>query len=195
MSWREMVSDKLMSPAEAVQAVKSGDQVAVAAINCTPLTLCQALYERRAELSGVRIDHPAPLFPWVQPGDEGAFTLHDLYATPADRQMVNAGRVEYRPVARWKTGLPPDGFVERPDVYMLPVSPPDRHGYCSFGPGVFFSPSFCRTPPRSSARCMKTSSAPGETTTSTFRSWTGSVKPLCPPESCPWRPGPRRKTW
>ena len=58
--------------------------------------------------------------------------------------MANAGRVEYRPVARWKTGLPPDGFVERPDVYMLPVSPPDRHGYCSFGPAVFFSPSFCR---------------------------------------------------
>ena len=144
MNWREMVSDKLMSPAEAVQAVKSGDQVTVAAINCTPFTLCQALYDRRAELSGVRIDHPAPLFPWVQEGDEGAFTLHDLYATPADRQMVNAGRVEYRPVARWKTGLPPDGFVERPDVYMVPVSPPDRNGFCSFGPGVFFSPSFCR---------------------------------------------------
>ena len=29
-------------------------------------------------------------------------------------------------------------------MYMLPVSPPDKHGYCSFGPGVFFSPSFCR---------------------------------------------------
>lgn len=144
MNWREMVSDKLMSPAEAVRVVKSGDVVAIAAINCTPFTLCQALYERRAELSGVRIDHPAPLFPWVHEGDEGAFTLHDLYATPADRQMVNAGRVEYRPVARWKTGLPPDGFTERPDVYMLPVSPPDKHGYCSFGPGVFFSPSFCR---------------------------------------------------
>ncbi|MCH8981908.1 hypothetical protein IH922_07805 [candidate division KSB1 bacterium] len=26
----------------------------------------------------------------------------------------------------------------------MPVSPPDRHGYCSFGPGVFFSPAFCR---------------------------------------------------
>lgn len=144
MNWREMVSDKLMSPAETVRAVKSGDVVAIAAINCTPFTLCQALYDRRAELSGVRVDHPAPLFPWVQDGDEGAFTLHDLYATPADRRMVNAGRVEYRPVARWKTGLPPDGFTERPDVYMLPVSPPDKHGYCSFGPGVFFSPSFCR---------------------------------------------------
>ena len=145
MNWRNMVSDKLMSPAEAVQAVKSGDVVAISAINCTPFTLCQALYERRSELSGVRIDHPAPLFPWVQEGDEGPFTLHDLYATPADRQMANAGRVEYHPVARWRSDLPPDGFVASPEVYMLPVSPPDRYGYCSFGPGVFFSPSFCRS--------------------------------------------------
>ncbi len=144
MSWRSMVSDKLMSSVEAVQAVKSGDVVAISAINCTPFTLCHALYERRSELSDVRIDHPAPLFPWVQPGDEGAFTLNDLYATPADRQMVNAGRVEYRPVARWRADLPPDGFVAQPDVYMVPVSPPDRHGYCSFGPGVFYSPTFCR---------------------------------------------------
>ncbi len=145
MSWRSMVSDKLMSPVEAVQAVNSGDVVAISAINCTPFTLCQALYERRSELSDVRIDHPAPLFPWVQPDDEGSFTLNDLYATPADRQMANAGRVEYRPVARWRADLPPDGFVANPDVYLVPVSPPDQHGYCSFGPGVFFSPTFCRS--------------------------------------------------
>ena len=144
MNWRDMVSDRLMSPSDAVRAVRSGDTVAISAINCTPYTLCQALYDRRPELSEVRIDHPAPLFPWIQPDDEGPFTLNDLYATPADRDMANAGRVEYRPVARWKNGTPPDGFVERPDVYMVPVSPPDRHGYCSFGPGVFFSPTFCR---------------------------------------------------
>ena len=106
MNWWETVSDKLISPAEAPRAVKSGDVAAIAAINCTPFTLCHALYERRAGLSGVRIDHPAPLFPRAQEGDEGAFTLHYLYATPADRQMVNAGRVEYCPAARWKTGLP-----------------------------------------------------------------------------------------
>ena len=144
MNWRQTVSDKLMSPAEAVQAVKSGDVVGVSAINCTPFTLCQALYDRRSELSDVQIEHPAPLFPWVQPDDEGPFTLHDLYATQADREMANAGRVEYHPVARWREDLPPDGFTGRPDVYMLPVSPPDWQGYCSFGPGVFFSPSLCR---------------------------------------------------
>ena len=104
MNWREMLSDKLMSPAEAVQAVKSGDVVAIAAINCTPFTLCQALYERRAELSGVRIDHPAPLFPWIREGDEGAFTLHDLYAhpgRPADGQRWQGRVSPGSPLEKW----------------------------------------------------------------------------------------------
>ena len=61
MNWRDMVGSKLMTPAEAVSAVKSGDQVMVGIINCTPYTLCQALYDRRSELEGVRVDHPAPI--------------------------------------------------------------------------------------------------------------------------------------
>ena len=125
MNWREMVGDKLMSPEEAVKVVKSGDQVVVAPITCTPFTLCQALYERRHELQGVRIDHFAGLFSWLQPGQEDAFEVHNLYATGADRDMVNAGQVWYHPIARWKEGLIPDGFLEDPDVYLVPVSPPD----------------------------------------------------------------------
>ena len=144
MNWRHTVGDKLMSPHDAVSVVKSGDQVMVAPINCTPFTLCQALYDRRSELTGVRIDHPAPLFPWVQPGEEGAFELHDLYATPADREMVNAGEVWYVPTARFRQDEIPAGFLADPDVFLVPISPPDSRGYCSFGPAVFFSPTFCR---------------------------------------------------
>ncbi len=144
MNWRDMVGGKLMTPAEAVSVVKSGDQVMVGAINCTPYTLCAALYDRRSELEAVRIDHPAPLFSWVNEGDEDVFELHDLYATPLDRDMVNEGRVEYHPSAVWRDGELPAGFLQNPDVYLVPVSPPDANGYCSFGPGVFFSPAYCR---------------------------------------------------
>ncbi len=144
MNWRDMVGSKLMTPAEAVSAVKSGDQVMVGIINCTPYTLCQALYDRRSELEGVRVDHPAPLFSWFRDGDEDVFDLHDLYATPFDRDMVNDGRVGYHPTAVWKEGHLPPGFLQDPDVFLIPVSPPNVNGYCSFGPGVFFSPTYCR---------------------------------------------------
>lgn len=144
MDWRQMVGNKLMSPEAAVEIVKPGDQVSVGFVNVTPFTLCQALYDRRAELDRIRVDHPAPLFPWVHPGEEGPFQLYDLYATPVDRDLVNSGQVHYLPTARWRQGEIPDGFLQYPDIYMLPISPPDRHGYCSFGPGVFFSPTYCQ---------------------------------------------------
>ena len=140
MNWRDMAGGKLMTPAEAVSAVKSGDQVMVGIINCTPYTLCEALYARRGELEGIRIDHPAPLFSWVREGDEDVFDLHDLYATPFDRDMVNEGRVAYLPTAVWRDGDLPPGFLQEPDAFLVPISPPDANGYCSFGPGVFFSP-------------------------------------------------------
>lgn len=144
MDWRDLVRDKLVSPQEAVKAVKPGDQVEVAPFTCTPFTLCSALYERRHELKGVRIDHPAGLFPWVRPGEENGFEVRTPYATPADRDGVNAGRVEYYPVGHWHADNPSPGFFQEPDVYLVPVSPPDRHGYCSFGPGVWFSPTYCQ---------------------------------------------------
>jgi len=141
-----MVGDKLMSPQEAVRVVKSGDQVMVGVINVTPFTLCQALYDRRSELKGVRIDHPAALFPWVEPGQEdNTFEVHEFYATAMNRDRVNSGEVWYHPLARWREGEMPDGLPQQPDVYLVPISPPDRHGYCSFGPGVFFSPTYCRS--------------------------------------------------
>jgi 4-hydroxybutyrate CoA-transferase len=145
MNWRDMAGSKLMTPEEAVSVVKPGDQVSVGIINCTPYTLCEALYARRGELEVVRIDHAAPLFSWVREGDEDVFDLHDLYATPFDRDMVNEGRVGYVPTAVWREGEVAAGLLEEPDVFMVPISPPDANGYCSFGPGVFFSPTYCRT--------------------------------------------------
>src|SRR3990170_6858552 len=140
MDWRSQVADKLVSPQEAVAVVKPGDQVTAAPFTCTPFTLCGALYERRSGLQGVRIDHPAGLFAWVRPDEEETpFEVHDNYATPMDRDMVNAGKVEYLPIGRWRGDEVPAGFVAEPDVFLVPISPPDRHGYCSFGPGGWFS--------------------------------------------------------
>src|SRR3990172_8890118 len=102
MDWRETVGHKLVSPQEAVAVVKPGDQVMVPPFPGTPYTLCGALYERRGELSNVRIDHPASLFAWVRPGEESRLEVHTPYATPLDRAAVNAGQVEYLPTARWR---------------------------------------------------------------------------------------------
>ena len=73
-----------------------------------------------------------------------AIELHDNYATPLNRAAVHAGTVDYLPIGLWKTDTVPDGFTSHPDVFLVPVSPPDRHGYCSFGPGVWLSVTLAR---------------------------------------------------
>lgn len=143
MNWRETVRDRLMSPEEAVSVIEPRHQVSVAPFTCTPFTLCQALYKRREELRGLVMDHPAGLFPWAQDGEDPPFRVKTVYATPTDRHLVNKGLVEYLPVATWQGDPLPWGYIQQPDVYLVAVSPPDRHGYCSFGPGVWFSRNLC----------------------------------------------------
>ena len=139
MDWRSQVGDKLTLAAEAAKAVKSGDRVGVAPFTCTPFTLCDALYARGGGLENVRIDHPAGLFAWLRAGEENGFAVRDNYATLLNRDMVHAGKVDYLPIGRWRADEIAPGFDQPLDVFLVPLSPPDRQGYCSFGPGVWMS--------------------------------------------------------
>ncbi len=142
MNWRDELADKVITPEEAAKLVKSGDTVSVASFLSTPHTLCEALYARRSELRGVRIDHPAALLSWLrEEGDREAFEVHEDYATGWSRDHVNAGVVEYFPVGCWRQHEVPRGQTEDPDVYMVPISPPDESGNCSFGTAIWFSRS------------------------------------------------------
>ncbi len=140
MSWRGSVAGKLMSADEAVAVVDSRQRVAVAAATSTPFTLCKALYRRRAALRDVRIDHPGGFFAWVRPGEPSPFRVYDAFGTAANREMLNHGRIEYVPIARWRSDELPEGLLGEADVFLVPVSPPDRNGLCSFGSGVWLSP-------------------------------------------------------
>lgn len=144
--WRDRVRDKLVTAESAVGHVKSGDTVGVGPFTATPFTLCRALAERgrKGELERVRVEHLASLAPWTDRELQGAFELVDNYATPPNRAACHAGEMEYLPVGLWKSYELPAGVTARPDVYLVPVSPPDAKGFCSFGPGVWMSPTIVR---------------------------------------------------
>jgi 4-hydroxybutyrate CoA-transferase len=141
MRWQDRVGSKLVSPQNAVARVGSGQTVGVGTYTCTPHTLCRALAERgrRGEIENVRIDHAAALFCWTSPDLRRAFTLHDNFATPPNRAAIHEGAVDYLPISVWQAGVTPPHYDANPDFYLVPVSPPNAHGFCSFGPGVWFS--------------------------------------------------------
>jgi acyl-CoA hydrolase len=109
--------------------------------------LCEGLkaYGTRVGLTDVRVEHLAAFVSWTDSDEvRSTFRLADNYATPPNRPAVHAGQTDYLPIGLWRSHEVPLGLTPEPDVFLVPVSPPDAHGFCSFGPGVWLSKTFTR---------------------------------------------------
>lgn len=143
MDWQALCGKKLVSPEQALDIIQPTDRVFIAGLQGTPFTLCQALITRRAELRGLRLNTLVSFFDWNRPGLEEDFHFESWYLSRRERPLMHAGRLDYVPVSYFRAGVLPYGIDEL-DVYMVTVSAPDRHGFCSFGTSVGMSPLMLR---------------------------------------------------
>ncbi len=135
MSWLDDYKSKLSSAEEAVSLVKSGDRVYMSGNAAVPYQLVEALADRKDELQEVEITHVLLLGedPLSGPGMEGHFRHNSLFVGPGDRAAVNEGRADYIPVFLYEI---PDLFYSglmQLDIAFVHLSPPDEHGFMSFG--------------------------------------------------------------
>jgi acyl-CoA hydrolase len=135
MQWLDDYRRKLRTADEAVRLIKSGDRVYYGGNAAIPQGLVHALAARHQELHDVQLVHVLLLGddPLSRPEMEGHFRHNSLFVGPADREAVNDGRADYVPVFLYQI---PRLFNEKLiplDVTMLMVSPPDEHGFMSFG--------------------------------------------------------------
>ncbi|UCC12057.1 MAG: acetyl-CoA hydrolase/transferase family protein [candidate division WOR-3 bacterium] len=135
MSWFDEYKKKKCSFEEAVAVVKSNERVYISGNAATPFKLMEALELRHKELQNVEIAHVL-LFgddPLTKPGMEGHFRHNSLFVGPGDRKAVNEGKADYIPVflyeipSLFRSGLLPI------DVAFMHLSPPDEHGFMSYG--------------------------------------------------------------
>ncbi len=74
--------------------------------------------------------------PYVAPEMAGHFRHNAMFIGANVRQAINDGRADYTPIYLSEIeGLFESGQMPV-DVALIEVSPPDSHGYCSFGVGV-----------------------------------------------------------
>lgn len=139
MDWRALCGEKLVSPEQALDSIQPTDRIFIAGLQGTPFALCQALITRRTELRGLRLNTLVSFFDWNRPGLEEDFHFESWYLSRRERLLMHAGRLDYVPVSYFRAGALPYGIDEL-DVYMVTVSAPDRHGFCSFGTSVGMSP-------------------------------------------------------
>lgn len=136
--WAEIYRRKVCDAAEALKAVKSGDRVYIHPGCAEPETLVEALVARKDDLQDVEITHLLTMgtAPYVAPGMEKHFRHRALFTGGNVRKAVNEGRADYVPVFLSEIpGLFTDGTLPI-DVALIQVSPPDEHGFCSFGVGI-----------------------------------------------------------
>lgn len=138
MNWLDRYRPKLRSPEEAVKVIRSGQRVYVHPGCAMPEVLVDAMSRRYLELENVEVIHLLTVgqTKYSLPEMEGHFRHNALFIGKNVREAVKDGRADFTPVFLSEI---PDLFyrgVLPIDVALIHVSPPDEHGFCSFGVGV-----------------------------------------------------------
>jgi acyl-CoA hydrolase len=135
MNWLDQYKSKVVTVEEAVKVIKSNDRIFLSGNAATPLLLTNALAQRAPELSNVEVNHVL-LFgddPLSKPGMAHHFRHNSLFVGPGDRQSIADGISDYVPVHLSQIpSLFCDEYIPL-DVALIHISPPDAHGFMSFG--------------------------------------------------------------
>jgi acetyl-CoA hydrolase len=135
LSWRDKYKSKVLSSDEAMRVVKSGDKVVVQPGCAAPMELIRALVRKKDDLMDVLLYHILIVgdLPYLVPGMEKHFKHKAFFIGGNTRKAVNEGRAEFIPIFLSEVTMLFKKGVIVPDVALINVSPPDDHGYCSYG--------------------------------------------------------------
>jgi len=135
MDWTNTYKSRVVTPQEAVKAVKSGNRIFLTGNVSVPQKVLAALVDYAPELENVEICQALTVgsADYVDPAMEGHLRVNSIFISANIRKAVHEGRADFTPVLLsefpllFKRGLLPL------DVAMIHVSPPDEHGFCSLG--------------------------------------------------------------
>ena len=135
MDWVSIYKSKVVTPQEAVQAIKSGNRTFLTGNVSVPQKVLAALVDYAPQLENVEICQALTVGPadYVSPAMEGHLRVNSIFISDNIRKAVHEGRADFTPVLLsefpllFKRGLLPL------DAALIHVSPPDEHGFCSLG--------------------------------------------------------------
>jgi acyl-CoA hydrolase/GNAT superfamily N-acetyltransferase len=137
--WQERYKEKLASPQDALaKHLRSGGRVFIASGCAEPQLLVKNLQEIGWRLADTEIIHTLTLgaAPYTKQRFAENFRHSSFFIGPGARQAVFEGRADYIPL--FFSEIPE--LIKRGripiDVALIQVSPPDEHGFCSYGVSV-----------------------------------------------------------
>jgi 4-hydroxybutyrate CoA-transferase len=135
MKWIDQYKSKVVPAEEAVRVVQSNNRIFISGNAATPLILSSALASHAPELSNVEVNHILLLGddPLSKPGMSKHFRHNSLFVGPGDRQSIAEGNSDYVPVHLSQIPALFRGDYIPLDVALVHLSPPDAHGFMSYG--------------------------------------------------------------
>mgnify|MGYP000364079702 CR=1 FL=1 len=128
----------MVSAAEAVSVIQSGQRVYVHQGCAEPEPLIEAMTARAGELRNVEVVHMAlmGIAPYAQAQFKDNFRHNALFIGANVREAVQQRRADYIPIFLGEIeGLFLDGTLPI-DVALMQCTPPDRNGFVSLGPSI-----------------------------------------------------------
>lgn len=136
--WREIYQSKLTTAEEAVKHIPDGARVFFGHAANEPPVLVDAMVRNYEQYKDVEIIHWVPMGKgeYTLPKMKGHIKHNALFVGPSTRAAVQDGRADYTPFFYHQS---PRFFTDGTmpvDVVLVSVTPPDEHGFCSFGVSV-----------------------------------------------------------
>ncbi len=136
--WQERYADKLTTAREAISLIRRGDRVFIGSACGEPQELVRALTHFGEDLADTEILTVLTLgvAAYAEPKYADRFRANAFFIGNSIRGAVGECRADYTPIFLSQV---PHLFRSRRvpiDVALICVTPPDAHGYCSYGVSV-----------------------------------------------------------
>ena len=143
MNWADQYKSKVVKAEKAVEAIRSGNRIFLTGNCSVPQEILAALVNYGTKVQDVEICHALTIgsTDYVSPEMEGHLRVNALFIGHNVRKAVQEGRADYTPVLLSEFPLLFKKGYLPVDVAMVQLSPPDEHGFCSFGVEVGLSKS------------------------------------------------------
>lgn len=138
MNWHDLCRSKMATAEEAVSHIRRGQRVFIGSGAAEPQALVAALAARGDDLADNQLIHIRSLgvAPYTESKFSDKFRYNTFFIGDNVRDAVSEGLADYTPIFLseaphlFRTGRAPI------DVALIQVTPPDAHGYCSYGVSV-----------------------------------------------------------
>ena len=135
MDWTSQYKSCVVSAAEAVKAIQSGNRIFLTGNVSVPQQTLAALVEYAPNLKDVEICQALTVggADYVKPEMEGHLRVNTMFISANVRKAVQEGRADFTPVLLSEFPLLFKRGILPLDAALIHVSVPDEHGFCSLG--------------------------------------------------------------